>query len=114
MERLTQLVAAGGNGFGLFSRFRGCAICDRFPAVATTGLDKRLRSILRWQSWRHAEVFTLGTCLERARKRVASRSWTLAQADTVLVWDAADRSLIAANLRGTMPWTKDPATPGTW
>jgi hypothetical protein len=33
----------------------------------------------------------------------------LAQADTVLVWDPADRRLIAANLRGTMPWTEDPA-----
>jgi hypothetical protein len=30
----------------------------------------------------------------------------LAQADTVLVWDAADRRLIAANLRGTMHWTR--------
>src|SRR5437660_12079411 len=37
----------------------------------------------------------------------------LAQADTVLVWDPADRRLIAANLRGAMPWTEDPATPGT-
>jgi hypothetical protein len=37
----------------------------------------------------------------------------LAQADTVLVWDPADRRLIAANLRGTMPWTEDPAMPGT-
>jgi hypothetical protein len=37
----------------------------------------------------------------------------LAQADTVLVWDPADRRLIAANLRGTMPWTEDPATPDT-
>jgi hypothetical protein len=35
----------------------------------------------------------------------------LAQADTVLVWDPADRTLIAANLRGTMPWTEDVATP---
>jgi len=35
----------------------------------------------------------------------------LGQADTVLVWDPADR--IAANLRGTMSWTEDPATPGT-
>jgi hypothetical protein len=38
---------------------------------------------------------------------------TLARADTVLVWDPADRRLIAANLRGTMPWTTDSATPGT-
>ena len=30
----------------------------------------------------------------------------LIQADTVLVWDPADRTLIAANLVGTMPWTK--------
>jgi hypothetical protein len=37
----------------------------------------------------------------------------LAQADTVLVWDPADRRLIAAKRRGTMPWTEDPATPGT-
>jgi len=37
----------------------------------------------------------------------------LAQADTVLVWDPADRRLIAANVRGTMLWTEDPATPGT-
>jgi hypothetical protein len=31
----------------------------------------------------------------------------LAEAETVLVWDPADRRLIAANLRGTMPWTED-------
>jgi hypothetical protein len=30
----------------------------------------------------------------------------LAQADTVLVWDPADRTLIAANLVGAMPWTE--------
>jgi hypothetical protein len=30
----------------------------------------------------------------------------LAQADTVLVWDPDNRTLIAANLRGTMPWTE--------
>jgi hypothetical protein len=30
----------------------------------------------------------------------------LAQADTVLVWDPADQRLIAANLRGEMPWTE--------
>ena len=35
----------------------------------------------------------------------------LTQADTVLVWDPADRTLVAANLRGTMPWTENPATP---
>lgn len=34
----------------------------------------------------------------------------LAEADTVLVWDPADRTLIAANLRGTMPWTEEEAT----
>jgi hypothetical protein len=108
-------------------------------------------SILHCQSWRHAKVFTLGTCLERARKRVVkilNANWiagaegadgdfelmivtsdrqyvvapspaamtalvALAQADTVLVWDPADRRLIAANLRGAMPWTEDPAKPGT-
>jgi hypothetical protein len=36
----------------------------------------------------------------------------LARADTVLVWDPADRRLIAANLRGMMPWTEDPPTTG--
>jgi hypothetical protein len=30
----------------------------------------------------------------------------LTQADTVLVWDPEDRTLIAANLVGTMPWTE--------
>jgi hypothetical protein len=30
----------------------------------------------------------------------------LARADTVLVWDPVNRALIAANLRGTMPWTE--------
>ena len=37
----------------------------------------------------------------------------LAQADTVLVWDPADRTLIAANLRGRMPWTEEVATPAS-
>ena len=37
----------------------------------------------------------------------------LAHADTVLVWDPADRRLIAANVRGTMPWTEGLATPDT-
>jgi hypothetical protein len=37
----------------------------------------------------------------------------LAQADTILVWDPTDRTLIAANLRDTMPWTEDAATPAT-
>jgi hypothetical protein len=35
----------------------------------------------------------------------------LVEADTVLVWDPADQTLIAANLRGTMPWTEEEATP---
>jgi hypothetical protein len=30
----------------------------------------------------------------------------ITQADTVLAWDPADRTLIAANLVGTMPWTE--------
>jgi hypothetical protein len=30
----------------------------------------------------------------------------LAQSDTVLVWDPDNRTLVAANLRGTMPWTE--------
>jgi hypothetical protein len=34
----------------------------------------------------------------------------LTQADTVLAWDPADRTLIAANVVGKMPWT-EPAEP---
>ena len=30
----------------------------------------------------------------------------LAQADTVLVWDPDNRTIIGANLRGAMPWTE--------
>ena len=30
----------------------------------------------------------------------------LTQADTVLLWDPTDRTLIAANVIGTMPWTE--------
>jgi hypothetical protein len=30
----------------------------------------------------------------------------LSQADTVLAWDPTDRTLIAANLIGRMPWTE--------
>ena len=30
----------------------------------------------------------------------------LTQADTVLAWDPANRTLVAANLVGTMPWTE--------
>jgi hypothetical protein len=29
----------------------------------------------------------------------------LAKADTVMVWDPVNRSLIIANIIGTMPWT---------
>jgi hypothetical protein len=29
----------------------------------------------------------------------------LAKADTVLAWDPTNRTLVAANLVGTMPWT---------
>ncbi len=38
----------------------------------------------------------------------------LTQAGTVLLWDPADRTLIAANLVGTMPWTErtQPSPPG--
>ena len=35
----------------------------------------------------------------------------LAESDTVLVWDPVNRTLIAANLRGTMPWTEDAESP---
>ena len=30
----------------------------------------------------------------------------LTQADTVLAWDPTNRTLIAANIIGTMPWTE--------
>jgi hypothetical protein len=30
----------------------------------------------------------------------------LSQADTVLAWDSTNRTLIAANLVGTMAWTR--------
>jgi hypothetical protein len=32
----------------------------------------------------------------------------LARADTVLAWDPTNRSLVVANIIGTMPWTTDP------
>lgn len=37
----------------------------------------------------------------------------LTQADTVLAWDPADRTLIAANIVGKMPWTQraQPSSP---
>jgi hypothetical protein len=31
----------------------------------------------------------------------------LTQADTVLLWDPSNRTLIAANIVGTMPWTQE-------
>lgn len=31
----------------------------------------------------------------------------LAKADTIMVWDPLNRSLIVANIIGTMPWTVD-------
>ena len=31
----------------------------------------------------------------------------LAKADTVMAWDPLDRTLIVANIVGTMPWTVD-------
>ena len=31
----------------------------------------------------------------------------LAQADTVMAWDPVNRTLIVANIVGTMPWTAD-------
>ena len=38
----------------------------------------------------------------------------LTQAGTVLAWDPADRTLIAANLIGSMPWTgRPPPSPPT-
>jgi hypothetical protein len=30
----------------------------------------------------------------------------LTQADTILAWDPTNRTLVAANLVGTMPWTE--------
>jgi hypothetical protein len=31
----------------------------------------------------------------------------LSQANTVLAWDSTNRTLIAANVIGTMPWTQE-------
>jgi hypothetical protein len=36
----------------------------------------------------------------------------LTQAPTVLLWDPADRTLIAANIVGKMPWTERIQPPG--
>jgi hypothetical protein len=36
---------------------------------------------------------------------------TLAQADTVLAWDPDNRTLIAANIVGRMPWTTHADSP---
>ena len=38
----------------------------------------------------------------------------LTQAGTVLAWDPADLTLIAANLAGTMPWTQRVQPPARW
>jgi hypothetical protein len=35
----------------------------------------------------------------------------LSQADTVLAWDPTNRTLIAANIVGTMPWTTKDTNP---
>jgi hypothetical protein len=37
---------------------------------------------------------------------------SLSQAPTVLLWDPADRTLIAANIVGRMPWTERFERPG--
>lgn len=36
----------------------------------------------------------------------------LAKADTVMVWDPTNRSLIVANIVGTMPWTVEDSSRG--
>src|SRR5204862_7476893 len=134
----------------LVSRFRGCAICQRLPPVATTGLHKGSPALSRLATRRSLYAGNVPGASEEARRvKIMNANWiagadgddgdfelmivtsddrqhvvapspaamtalvALAQADTVLVWDPADRRLIAANLRGTMPWTPDPATRGT-
>jgi NAD(P)-dependent dehydrogenase (short-subunit alcohol dehydrogenase family) len=53
------LIIGGSRGIG-----QSVAVeLARRGAHVVTGLHKG--SILRWQRWRHDEVFTLGTCLER-------------------------------------------------
>jgi len=37
---------------------------------------------------------------------------TLARADTVLVWDPSDTTLIVANIVGEVPWTNQPRAAG--
>lgn len=41
----------------------------------------------------------------RASPASVSAIVALSQSDTVLVWDPTNRTLIAANIVGTMPWT---------
>ncbi|MEV4624651.1 hypothetical protein AB0J74_38830 [Asanoa sp. NPDC049573] len=41
----------------------------------------------------------------RASAAAMSALVALAKADTVLAWDPSNRTLIAANIVGTMPWT---------
>jgi hypothetical protein len=57
--------------------------------------------------------FEIQIVTEDGQRHVAAPSATamtalvaLIQADTVLAWDPANRTLIAANLVGRMPWTE--------
>jgi hypothetical protein len=43
---------------------------------------------------------------EDDQRHVVTALIALTQAGTVLAWDPADRTLIAANVVGTMPWTE--------
>jgi hypothetical protein len=50
-----------------------------------------------------------GASEESRHVKVLNANWTPdesgAKADTVMVWDPVNRSLIVANIVGTMPWT---------
>ena len=151
MERRTQPVAAGGNGFRLFLRFQPPVDLPSLATGCNPGAPYRLHpSLSKLATRRSLYAGNVPGASEEARRvkimnanliagangedgdfelmivtsddphHVVAPSpaamtalVALAQADTVLVWDPADRRLIAANLRGTMPWTGDLATPGT-
>jgi hypothetical protein len=117
----------------IFASVRCCSLHRRLSALATRrilyagivpGASEKARRVkvmnANWTAGADGEDggFELMIMTSDDRKHVVAPSpaamtalVALAEADTVLVWDPADRTLIAANLRGTMPWTEDAATP---
>ena len=85
----------------------------RLITAVATALTTRKRTAAAFVTWRlHKGLHphrTLDTVQPLAKEKAPAPMAT--KAILSLVWD--HRRLIAANLRGTVPWTKDPATPGT-